>query len=63
MHVFFLLILNLFPPRHSLTARMFSLVLRGLPMGLYLSLVSFLFMSFLTGREEGIAPSCIRLSR
>jgi len=38
-----------------------SFVLGGPPKGLCLSLVSFLYLSFLTCLEEGIAPSCFRL--
>jgi len=41
--------------------RFLSFVLGGPPKGLYLSLVSFVFLSFLTCLEEGIAASCSRL--
>ena len=41
--------------------RILSFVLGGPPKGLCLSLVSFLYLSFLTCLEEGIAPSCFRL--
>ena len=37
------------------------LFLGGPPKGLRLSLVSFLYLFFLTCLEEGIAPSCFRL--
>ena len=41
--------------------RFFSFVQGGPPKGLCLSLVSFLFLSFLTCLVEGIVPSCFRL--
>jgi len=40
---------------------MFSFVVGSQPNGLCLSLISFLYMSFLTCLEEGIASSCFRL--
>ena len=49
-------------PLHQPSAvRFFSLVEAGLLKGLCLALVLFLFMSFLTCLEGGIASSCLRL--
>jgi len=49
------------PLRRQLVQQDSFLCFGGPPQGLHLSLVSFLYLSFLTCLEEGIAPSCFRL--